>query len=146
MRRTCAKCGYVHYNNPTPVVAAIVQREEDAKVVLVNSRAWPKHIYALVSGFLEMRESPSKGILREVKEELGVESARLVSLVGAYGFPRMNQVIVVYHVSVRGDITLDKHELRDYRLVETAKLRPWPFGTGLAVADWLAAQAQKSTL
>ncbi len=39
-RRVCAKgCGFVHYDNPTPGVAAVV--EHDGKVVLAHNRAWP---------------------------------------------------------------------------------------------------------
>jgi len=28
-------------------------------------------------------------------------------------------------------------ELIDYRAIEPSRLRPWKFGTGLALADWM---------
>ncbi|MGZ8255831.1 MAG: ADP-ribose pyrophosphatase, partial [Burkholderiaceae bacterium] len=31
-------------------------------------------------------------------------------------------------------------ELAEYRLLEPARVRPWPLGTGLAVADWMRAR------
>ena len=42
-----AGCGFVHYENPTPVVAAIVQRDED--VILVRSHGWPADWFGLVT-------------------------------------------------------------------------------------------------
>lgn len=127
-------CGFVHYNNPTPVVAAIVQRGDD--VILVRNVGWPETWFGLVSGFLEAKEAPEEGMLREIEEELGV-SAELQGLVGVYEFKQMNQVIIAYHVTIQGEVTIGP-ELADYKVVPISKLRPWPFGTGAAVKDWLA--------
>lgn len=136
-RLQCPSCGYIHYDNPTPVVAAIVERGED--VVLVRNVGWPESWYGLVTGFLEKAETPEAGILREIEEELGIADAELVGLVGLYPFEMMNQLIIAYHVRVPEDaeITIDPVELADYKLVPTAKLKPWPFGTGEAVRVWL---------
>lgn len=133
-RRACsASCGFVHYDNPTPVVAAIV--EHDGYVVLARNRAWPPTWYGLITGFLERGEAPAQGALREVKEELGLD-AHEASLVGVYPFDRMNQVIIAYHVPATGAIRLND-ELADYRRIPPAKCRVWPFGTGDALRDWL---------
>jgi hypothetical protein len=59
-------------------------------------------------------------------------------LVGAYSFPRMNQVIIAYHMMAEGEIVLDETELAAFKLVPVDKLRPWEFGTGAAVRDFLA--------
>lgn len=136
-RRACPACDFIHYDNPLPVIAAIVERGEE--VVLVRNVGWPDTWYGLVSGFLEKEESPEEGIVREIEEELGVK-AEVVSLVGAYGFAQMNQVIIAYHTRIAEDAELVLgDELADSKLVATAKLKPWPFGTGAAVRDWLAA-------
>lgn len=130
-------CGFIHYDNPVPVVSAIVQRGDD--VVLVRGVNFPEKFFALVAGFLERGESPDEGVLREVKEEIGVD-ARIVSLVGVYPFAMQNQVIIAYHVEIPSDaeVTLDPVELAAWKLIPIAKLRPWPLGTGLAVQDFLA--------
>ena len=61
MRRVCLAggCGYIHYDNPTPVVAGIV--ELGSNVVLVRNRGWPADWYGLVTGFLERGETAEKG-------------------------------------------------------------------------------------
>ncbi len=128
-----AVCGYVHWDNPIPVVAAIVEHE--GRVVLARNRSWPENTYGLVTGFLERGESPQQGVAREVKEELDLD-AKATSLVGLYPFERKNELIIAYHVEAAGVISLNE-ELVVYRAIKPARLRPWKFGTGLALADWL---------
>lgn len=128
-----AACGYVHWDNPIPVVAAIVEHE--GRVILARNRSWPEHMYGLVTGFLERGESPQQGVAREVKEELDLD-AEATSLVGVYPFERKNELIIAYHVEAAGVIRLNE-ELVDYRAIQPSRLRPWKFGTGLALADWL---------
>ena len=132
-RLRCAACGWTHWNNPTPVLAAIV--EYRGQVLLARNAAWPGKMFALITGFMEAGESPQEGIAREVKEETNLDVTQ-VNLVGAYEFLRMNQVIIAYHVVAHGDVRLSP-ELVDYRLVDLPDLRCWPAGTGYALADWL---------
>lgn len=134
-RLRCDACGFVVYGNPTPVVAAIVEHD-DEHVILARGKGWPEKMFGLVTGFLEAGETPEAGVLREVKEELGLDGA-LVSLVGAYAFAMRNELIVAYHVRASGPIAIGA-ELEEIKRVPIVKLRPWPFGTGEAVRDWLA--------
>jgi NAD+ diphosphatase len=136
-RAACAGgCGFVHYDNPVPVVAAVI--EHDGLVLLARNRAWPETWYALVAGFLERGEAPDAAVRREVKEEVGLD-ATSTALIGVYPFPKMNQVIIAYHVVASGPITLND-ELVDYRRVELAQCGSWWAGTGLALRDWLVAR------
>ena len=132
-RLRCPACGWTHWNNPTPVLAAIV--EYRGQVLLARNAAWPGKMFALITGFMEAGESPQEGIAREVKEETNLVVTQ-VNLVGAYEFLRMNQIIIAYHVVAHGDVRLSP-ELVDYRLVDLPDLRCWPAGTGYALADWL---------
>lgn len=135
LRRACPDlgCGFVHWNNPVPVVAAIVEYE--GKILLARNAAWPEGMFALITGFLENGETPEEGIAREVREETSLR-AETVELVGVYEFMRKNELIIAYHVRAQGTIALSP-ELLEYRLVEPARLRPWRAGTGLALAEWM---------
>lgn len=135
-RGSCPACGWVHWDNPTPVVAALI--EYDGRILLARNRAWPEKMFALVTGFLERDETPRQAIVREVAEETSL-ATRSATLIGVYEFARKNEVIMAYHVEAEGEIRLGE-ELVDYRLIEPAKLRPWPLGTGLAMADWMRAR------
>ncbi|MBN1277508.1 MAG: NUDIX hydrolase [Deltaproteobacteria bacterium] len=130
-----ARCGYVFWNNPAPVVAAIV--EHNGNVILVRSHGWPEGWFGLVTGFLEKGEMPETAVLREVKEETGLDG-KVGAYIGMYPFYERNQLIIAYHVlSGGGEILLDSDELEDYREVPIEKVKPWPMGTGAALRDWL---------
>ena len=134
MRLACsAPCGHVEWGNPLPVVAALVERE--GMIVLARNHAWQPGVFGLVTGFLEAGESPEAAVMREVKEELALEASS-ATLIGVYPFERRNEVIIAYHVQASGEIALNE-ELAEFRLIAPEKLRPWDFGTGLAVRDWL---------
>lgn len=139
VRRVCPDdaCGYVFYDNPLPVVAALLEHE--GSVLLVRSRGWPAGWFGLVTGFLERGETAEQGIVREVKEETGLD-AEVAGLIGVYDFVERNEVIIAYHVRGHGSVTLGD-ELEAFKPVAPEKLRAWPFGTGHAVRDWLARRA-----
>jgi NAD+ diphosphatase len=129
-------CDFVLWNNPIPVIGAIVQQGEN--VILVQSIGWPKNWFALVTGFLEAGEMPEEGIKREVEEEIGLVPTE-VNYVGMYPFYRMNQLLIIYHVKVdeNAAVKLQLDELADYKKVPIAEVQPWDAGTGHAVRDWL---------
>jgi NADH pyrophosphatase NudC (nudix superfamily) len=138
-RLRCANCGFTHWNNPTPVLGAIVEcSDRDGRVLLARNAAWPGRRFALITGFMEAGETPEEGIAREVREETNLE-AESVRLVGVWDFQRMNQVIVAYHVVARGEIVLSP-ELAEYRLFDPGDIVCWPAGTGYAMAEWLRAR------
>jgi NAD+ diphosphatase len=137
-RLACPQCGFVHWRNPVPVVAAVAERA--GHVILVHSIGRPPHWYGLVAGFLERGEHPEAAVLREVQEELGL-AGRLAGAIGIYPFERLNQIIFAYHVELAdGPIVLAADELDDYKEVPLEKLRPWHQGTGPALRDWLVAR------
>ncbi len=130
-------CGFVVWDNPVPVIAAIV--ETAGRIVLARNVAWPEKVFGLVTGYLERDEAPEAAVAREVGEELGLR-ATSVKLVGLYPFAEKNQLIIAYHVIADGRIDLNE-ELAEVRLIDPDKLKAWDFGTGPAVRDWLATRA-----
>ena len=141
-RQRCPACGYTHWNNPTPVLAAIVQcTDRDDHILLAQNAAWPGKMFALITGFMEAGESPEEGIRREIAEETALQVSEL-TLVGVHDFQRMNQVLITYHAKAHGEIILSS-ELVDYRLLPPAKVKCWPAGTGLAMAQWLRSQGHE---
>ena len=133
VRLRCAGCGWTHWNNPTPVLAAVVQYQDH--ILLARNAAWPGRRFALITGFMEAGETPKEGIAREIKEETNLE-ARELNLIGVYEFFRMNQVIIAYHARCEGEVSLSP-ELAEYKLFAYDDVMCWPAGTGYALADWL---------
>ncbi len=135
-RQACAdsRCGYVHWDNPVPVVAAVVEHE--GGIILAHNKLWPMRFFGLITGFLEKSDpSPELAVQREVMEELGLVATG-AHFIGHYPFPRQNQIIIAYHVPAEGEIVLGD-ELDEWRRVDFDKVAFWPAGTGFALRDWL---------
>lgn len=135
-RLRCTACDFTHWNNPTPVLAAVV--EYQGQILLARNAGWSGKLYALITGFMEAGETPQDGIAREIREETNLEPQEL-KLIGVYDFQRMNQVIIAYHARCEGEVRLSP-ELLDYRLFPLDAVKCWPAGTGYALADWLTSR------
>ena len=141
-RLRCTACDFTHWNNPTPVLAAVVECvDRGGQVLLARNAAWTHRMFALITGFMEAGETPQEGVAREVTEETRL-SVDAVALIGVYDFQRMNQVIIAYHAQARGEIVLSP-ELAEYKLFSPSDVRCWPAGTGYALADWLRSRGHE---
>ncbi len=141
-RLRCTACDFTHWNNPTPVLAAVVECvDRQGQILLARNAAWTHRMFALITGFMEAGETPQEGVAREVTEETAL-TVDAVSLIGVYDFQRMNQVIIAYHAQARGEIVLSP-ELAEYKLFAPQDVRCWPAGTGYALADWLRARGHE---
>lgn len=135
-RLRCPACDYTHWNNPTPVLAAVIElSDRGGQLLLARNAAWAGRAFGLITGFMEAGESPTEGVAREIAEETSLQVSAL-EIIGAYEFVRMNQVIIAYHAVAHGEIQLSP-ELVEYKLVAPSEVKCWPAGTGYALADWL---------
>ncbi|MCX7164224.1 MAG: NUDIX hydrolase [Rhodocyclales bacterium] len=135
-RLRCPACGFTHWNNPTPVLAAVIEYE--GKILLARNAAWTTRMFGLITGFMEAGDTPDGGMVREIREETSLATSAL-TLIGVYDFQRMNQVIIAYHAACHGEVRLSP-ELSDYRLFAPEAVKCWRAGTGQALADWLQAR------
>jgi NAD+ diphosphatase len=142
VRLRCPACEWTHWNNPTPVLAAVIECvDREGQILLARNAAWPGKMFALITGFMEAGETAPEGIAREVVEETSL-AVQSVALIGVYDFQRMNQVIIAYHVQATGEVTLSP-ELAEHRFYAPEAVRCWPAGTGYALADWLRSRGHE---
>jgi ADP-ribose pyrophosphatase YjhB (NUDIX family) len=72
LRDFCPCCNSYFYENPLPVVSAII--ESSRRILLVKRGRRPsKGLWCLPSGFAEAGESIEEAALRELKEETGIK-------------------------------------------------------------------------
>ena len=141
-RLRCPECAYTHWNNPTPVLAAVIEcADRDGQILLARNAAWAGRMFALITGFMEAGETPEEGIRREVAEETSL-TVDALKLIGVYDFQRMNQVIIAYHAVARGEVSLSP-ELAEYRLYAPQDVRCWRAGTGYALAEFLRSRGHE---
>ena len=73
--RECPSCGQVHYPRIAPAVMALVQRR--GELLLARSPHFMPGMYSALAGFVEPGESLEQCLVREVKEEVGIEVENL---------------------------------------------------------------------
>ena len=112
------QCHFVDWDNPVPVVAAIVKYKD--QILLAQNTAWPDGQYSFITGYLERYEHPELAVIREVKEELGLD-AQLEKFIGHFIFTEKNQLLIVYSVAAEGTIMLNR-ELKDFKLFNERKI------------------------
>lgn len=137
LRCQTTACRFVYWNNPVPVVAGLVSLDD--RFVLARNSQWPKDIYSLLTGFLESGEAPENAIVREVREELGV-NAHSPKLIGHFAVSELNQLIIAFELKATGPLDLGQ-EISDVKLFSLDELAEYDFGplvaTRAIVSKWL---------
>jgi len=111
LRPICPRCGYIHYFAPQVAAVAIVTRAADEKFLLVQRGENPgKGLWGLPGGFVEMGETVSDALTREILEETGYE-IEIGELVGVWSFfndaRKIAGVALIYETRVaRGELRI----------------------------------------
>jgi len=104
LRPRCSDCGCVLFENPAPAAAGVVL--DSARRVLLVRRTLPpfRGQWALPAGYQDIDESPTDAVVREVREETGIEVAvvRLLDLLHVPDDPRKPANIAVFLCRVTG--------------------------------------------
>jgi NAD+ diphosphatase len=74
-RRRCPGCGLLHFPRTDPAVTMLVRAGE--RCLLSRRRGAPEHRWSALAGFVEPGETPEEAVVREGREETGVEITRV---------------------------------------------------------------------
>jgi NAD+ diphosphatase len=72
LSRRCPSCGASHFPRTDPVVIMVV--EHDGRLLLGRRAGWPEPRYSVLAGFVSPGETPEEAVVREVREESGIEA------------------------------------------------------------------------
>jgi NAD+ diphosphatase len=70
-RRRCPGCGLLQFPRTDPAVTMLVQTDD--KALLSRRHGAPEHRWSALAGFVEPGETPEQAVVREAREETGVE-------------------------------------------------------------------------
>jgi len=105
-RARCPDCGRIAYQNPLPVVAALVA-DERRRVLLVQRALPPQEgLWCLPMGFLELGESVVEGALRELAEETGLQGAEpeLLDVSSQHSEHYGDLIVVTYRIGATAGV------------------------------------------
>ncbi len=115
----------VHATMPRVVVEGVCFRE--GRVLLVKgNRGLTKDRWTLPGGFLRFGESPSDGVLRELREEIGAEATveELLDLGSKLGqHTCLHWIMVFYRVRIAGEPRPNADEIAEARFVDLEEAR-----------------------
>lgn len=137
---TNTDCDYILWNNPVPVVAALVKRGD--QYIIARNSAWPEKIFSLITGYLEEGENVEAAVLREVKEELGLDGL-IAAFLGHFTFKEKNQLIIAFEIHAHGSINTNE-ELAEIKELSAAELASYDFSplyiTEQIISRWQSPQ------
>jgi NAD+ diphosphatase len=110
--RACPSCGTSFYPRISPAAIMLVSRGDD---LLLASRAGGSGFYSVLAGFVEPGESLEQTVVREVREEVGIEVDG-VRYFGSQPWPFPGQLMVGFTAEYAGgELDPDASEIGDAR-------------------------------
>jgi len=93
MRENCPNCGFVYFRNPAPAVSVILI---DRVNIVLGKRA-DSQKWGLPCGYIEYGESFVHAAVREVKEEIGIDSEplKIINVVSNSLYSKISSVVIV---------------------------------------------------
>lgn len=71
--KRCADCGFVYYFNSAAATVALIINERNELLVCRRAKDPAKGTLDLPGGFIDLFETGEEGVIREVKEETGID-------------------------------------------------------------------------
>ena len=99
LAKRCTRCGMMHYPRLSP--AAIVLVTKGDRLLLARSPGFPQGLYSLLAGFVEPGESIEEAVVREVREEVGIEVTN-VRYFGSQPWPFPNSLMIGFTADYTG--------------------------------------------
>lgn len=71
--KRCENCGFEYYLNPSAATVALIFNPQGELLVITRRKEPAKGTLDLPGGFVDMDETAEQGVIREVKEETGLD-------------------------------------------------------------------------
>lgn len=137
--KRCPACKQSFYPRVAP--AMIVLISEGDKILLGRAPRFKPGMYSLLAGYVEPGESLEESVVREVKEEVGVE-IKDIRYWGSQPWPFPHTLMVGYTATYAGgEIVLDEQELTDAAWFhkDDLPLLPPPISIARKMIEWFVA-------
>lgn len=106
---SCASCNLDFYPRLSPCIITLVTRGDEC-LLAWHARS-KEEKYSCLAGFIEVGESPEQTLIREVREEVGLEVAN-IRYVMSQPWPFPGQLMLGYYAEYSsGNIRLDEKEI-----------------------------------
>jgi NAD+ diphosphatase len=145
--RACPNCGRVAYPPISPAIMVLVTRGRE--LLLARKAEWAAGRYSAIAGFVEPGEMLEQTVVRETREEVGVEITN-IRYFGSQPWPFPHSLMIAFTAEYAGgEVRPDGVEIHEARFFDVDELPKLPPGISIsrrlinAVSAQLAAQHRR---
>jgi NAD+ diphosphatase len=148
--RHCANCGLDAFPRVSPAIIVLVTRgDHDEQALLAWGRRSPRRHYSTLAGFVEPGETLEETLIREIREEAGIEVAD-ITYFGSQSWPFPHQLMVGYRARyASGQLRLQESEIVEARWFTPAEVEQVTASrggfsiAGRLIDGWISEQAAR---
>lgn len=138
--RRCPACGLAAFPRIAPAIIVLVERD-DGRALLARNVSFPGSMFSCIAGFVDPGESLEEAVVREVREEVGVEVGEL-AYVASQPWPFPHSLMVGFQARYAGgEITCQESEIAEAAWFAPDDLPAVPPPMSIArrlIDDWVA--------
>jgi NAD+ diphosphatase len=107
--KECPRCAHLSFPRISPAVIVAVER--DGKLLLARGNRFATEMYSVLAGFVEPGETLEETVIREVREEVGIEVTD-IRYFGSQPWPFPDSLMVGFTARYAGgEISIDREEI-----------------------------------
>jgi NAD+ diphosphatase len=141
--RTCPKCRFTSYPPVSPAIMILITH--GSKVLLARKAAFPAGRYSALAGFVEPGEMLEDTVIRETREEVGVE-VKNIRYFGSQPWPFPHSLMIAFTAEYAGgELRPDGVEIEECHWFEAAALPkiPPPISISRRLIDTVAGRLRR---
>lgn len=138
--KECKNCGLISYPRISPAIIVLI--ENDEKLLLARSLRHPLGLYSVLAGFVEAGETLEDTVIREIREEVGLE-VKDIRYFGSQPWPFPNSLMIAFTcIYDSGSISIDEDEMADagWYTVDNLPMIPPKISIARQMIDWFVAR------
>lgn len=138
--KRCPNCGLRQYPRLSPAVIMLVYKGEE--LLLARAPRFRAGMYSVLAGFVEPGESLEETVVREVREEVGIE-IKNIRYFGSQPWPFPNSLMIGFVAEyASGKLILEPTEIESAAWFSKENLPPVPGKLSIArkLIDWFISQ------
>ena len=131
--RACASCRLTVYPRINPAIMVLVTNGRE--ILLARRPSAPNNRFSALAGFVEAGEALEQTVVREVREEVGIEVGN-IRYFGSQSWPFPNSLMIAFIADYAGgDVRPDGVEIEEARWFDPADLPNVP--DRISISRWL---------
>ncbi|HUL38243.1 MAG TPA: NAD(+) diphosphatase [Thermodesulfobacteriota bacterium] len=142
--KECPQCGLLHFPRLAPAIIVLVER--GGKLLLARSRHFMPGMFSVLAGFVEPGESLEEAVVREVREEVGID-IKDIKYFGSQPWPFPHSLMIGFTATYAGgEIIIDDTEIEEAGWFTTDSLPRIPGKISIArkLIEWFLARQETS--